>query len=134
MVNDPISDFLARIKNGCLAKKDFVKAPYVKILKEIADLMQKNNYLEKIEVEETSLDKKTKRQIKAHLKYQDGQAKIENIKRISKPGVRIYVDKDNIPYVLNGYGMAVISTSKGLMTDKQARKEKIGGELICKIW
>lgn len=141
MVNDTISDFLARIKNGYLAKKDFVKAPYAKILKEIADIMQKNNYLEKVEVENISLDsksgqkrKKAKKEIKAYLKYQDGKAKIENIQRVSRPGVRIYVKKDKIPYVLNGYGIAIVSSSKGLITDRQARKQKLGGELICKIW
>lgn len=143
MVNDPISDFLARIKNGCLAKKDFVQAPYSKIKKEIASVMLKNGYLEKVEIEKTSLNEKAeknkkqknaRKEIKVSLKYENGEPKIENIKRVSKPGMRIYIDKNSIPYVLNGYGMAVISTSKGLMTDKQARKAKIGGELICKIW
>lgn len=143
MVNDPISDFLTRIKNGYMAKKDFVKAPHSKIKEEIASIMQKKGYLEKVEIETVSLNTKSKdakkqknkkKEIKVYLKYENGEPKIENIKRVSKPGARTYIDKNNIPYVLNGYGIAIISTSKGLMTDKQARKGKIGGELICKIW
>ncbi len=139
---DPISDMLARIRNANLAKKPEVVFPYSKIKFAISKLLERENWIKKVELLESvknlrsiSSPKDKFKQIKITLKYnKDKQPFISALNRISRPGQRIYVKKDKIPVVLNGFGMAVISTPQGLMTDKEARQKKIGGEVFFEIW
>ena len=139
-MTDPIADMLTRIRNGLKVNKSEIVLPMSKIKKEIADILQKNNWIEKVEVVSGVFDKKKKisnnfSQLKLILKYKkNNQPAIKSLKRISKPGLRVYVKKDEIPVVLNGLGMAIISTSAGLMTDREAREKNIGGELVCEIY
>lgn len=129
-VTDPISDFLVRIRNAAKAKKLRVEIPASKMKVGLAEILKKENYIHDYALIED--DKQNV--IKIQLKYRDGSSAITGLKRISKPGLRIYKDSEKLPRVLNGLGTAVISTSKGLMTDKEARNQSIGGEVICYIW
>jgi len=131
MITDPIADMLTRIRNAAAVRKPAVVLPYSKVKLAIAKLLEKEGYVGKATLEKSgNFDA-----IKIELKYgNDGKAIISHIKRISKPGQRIYVASDEIPRVLNGYGLAILSTSKGLMSSIEARKNKIGGELMCEIW
>ncbi len=137
---DPIADMLTRIRNASLVKKDEVFLPMSKIKFNIAKILKREGFISEALVVSGGEDLKKNKtskfdQIKIVLKYdQDGQAKIKSLKRISKPGRRVYVAKDDISRVLNGLGIAIISTSKGLMTDKEARKNNTGGEIICEIY
>ena len=139
-MTDPIADMLTRIRNALAIKKIDIVLPYSKIKFEIAKILEKEKCIEKAKVINMALKKEKSKQakfkqIKLILKYnKEGQPLIENLKRVSTPGRRVYVKKDKIPYVLSGFGWAILSTSLGLMTDKQARKKGVGGELICKIW
>lgn len=130
MVSDPIADMLARIKNGFLVEKDQIKAPYSKIKEAIAKIMVKADFLTK--VEKKKIDK-TKTQLILILKYNQGVPAVTDIKRISKPGVRHYSDYKKLPRPIFGSGITIISTNKGLMTNSEAIKKKLGGELICQI-
>ncbi|MFH1456657.1 MAG: 30S ribosomal protein S8 [Patescibacteria group bacterium] len=143
MFTDPISDMLTRIRNAQMVKKTEVFLPYSKLKLNILKILQKEGWIHAVEVIESTREKNKKtsngstagfNSIKAVIIYENNQPKIKNLARISRPSRRVYVDKGNIPKVLNGYGLAVISTSKGLMTDKQARKEGIGGEVIFEIY
>lgn len=139
---DPISDMLTRIRNAIMAKKEEVNFPYSKIKFAISKILEKEKLINKLEVLEPMKISRPRRvgddkfkQIKIFLKYdEDGKSVITNLKRVSKPGRRFYVKSDSIPRVLDGLGLAIISTSRGLMTDKEARKKKIGGEVICEIY
>ncbi|MBL7141730.1 30S ribosomal protein S8 [Patescibacteria group bacterium] len=134
-MTDPISDMLTRIRNALAVKKTEVILPYSKIKFGIAKVLEKEKWLKKIEVVSQGKDEKNFKQIKLILKYDDqDQPVIKTLKRISKPGQRVYVKKDRIPSVLQGLGMTILSTSKGLMTGQDARKKGLGGELICEIW
>ena len=139
-MTDPISDMLTRIRNALAVKKTEVVLPYSKIKFDIAKILEKEKLIEKAEIIKSPLGRKKRlsinfKQIKLILKYDDErQPVINHLKRISTPGQRIYVKKDKIPYVLNGLGMAILSTSQGLMIGRQARKKSLGGELICEIW
>jgi small subunit ribosomal protein S8 len=130
MMTDPIADMLTRIRNAVAVKKSEVVLPYSKIKHELAKILKREGYLlevEKIEEQFNSL--------KLILKYNDdGQPAILHLKRVSKPGRRVYVSKDKIPYVLNNLGIAVLTTSRGIMTNRQARRSKVGGEIICEVW
>lgn len=130
MSTDPIADMLTRIRNGYLVKKSQVSVPYSKIKAELAGLLVKNNFLEKITLEGKGKD----REIKLDLKYLKNKPAITKIVRISRPGRRVYQKRKDLRQVISGLGRAVISTSKGIMTAKQARKENLGGEIICKVW
>ena len=129
-ITDPISDFLLRIRNASKAKKLRVEIPASIMKQGLADILKRENYIHDYSIVE---DKKQNK-IKIQLKYREGSCAISGLKRISKPGLRIYKDATQIPRVLNGLGTAVISTSKGLMTDKEARSQAVGGEVICYIW
>jgi len=129
-VTDPISDFLLRIRNASKAKKLRVEIPASKMKQGLAEILKKESFIHDYSIVED--DKQNV--IKIQLKYRDGSSAITGLKRISKPGLRIYKDATEIPRVLNGLGTAVISTSKGLMTDKEARSQSTGGEVICYIW
>jgi small subunit ribosomal protein S8 len=131
-MTDPIADMLTRIRNGYQSKLATVDVtPYSKIKHEIAKILKSEGYITKFSVEGEGIEKK----IVVTLKYtQDGDKVMQGIKRISKPGLRVYTKSDNIPRVLNGLGVAIISTSQGMMTDREARKKHIGGEVIAYVW
>ena len=131
VMTDPIADFLTRIRNGNMVMHETVEVPSSKVKLSIANIMKQEGYIKEYEYIED--DKQGV--IRVYLKYGPNKEKvITGIKRISKPGLRVYVKKDEVPRVLGGLGTAVISTSRGLMTDKKARKEGLGGEVICYIW
>ncbi|MGI6421553.1 MAG: 30S ribosomal protein S8 [Syntrophomonadaceae bacterium] len=131
VMTDPVADFLTRIRNGNMVMHETVEAPSSKIKVSIAEIMKEEGYIKDYEY----IQDGKQGIIRVYLKYGPNKEKvITGIKRISKPGLRVYVKKDEIPKVLGGLGTAVISTSKGLMTDKKARKTGLGGEVICYIW
>jgi small subunit ribosomal protein S8 len=131
VMTDPIADMLTRIRNATTVKQGQVDIPASNMKKAIAKILLDEGFINGYEVK----DDGKQGIIKMSLKYGPGQEKvISGLKRISKPGLRVYVNKDEIPKVLGGLGIAVISTSRGLMTDAQARKENVGGEVICYIW
>jgi len=137
-MTDPIADMLTRIRNASAVKLEEVVLPMSKIKFNIAKILESKGWIEKVEIIKAD-DKKDEAgnfdQLKLKLKYRpDGSPVITSIKRISKPGLKIYRSKTELPRVLNNYGMAVVSTSQGLMTDKEARKKGIGGEVICEIY
>lgn len=126
-MHDPIADMLTRIRNGQAAKKEAVTLPSSKLKVAIAKVLKEEGYIETYEV---SADEK-KPELTVVLKYFQGKAVVETIKRVSRPGLRIYKGKDALPRVMGGLGIAIVSTSKGVMTDRAARKEGLGGEIIC---
>lgn len=131
MMTDPIADMLSRIRNANNARHKSVDVPCSNIKKEIARILLDEGYIKGYDAVED--DKQG--MIKIDLKYsQDGERVISGLKRISKPGLRVYVKCDDVPKVLGGLGIAIISTSKGIITDKMARQEKVGGEVICYVW
>jgi len=127
---DLIADTFTMIRNAIMANKEDLNVPASKTIKSILDILKKENYIDNFKLIE---DKKQGR-LRIYLKYRSGRPAIRSIKRISKPGLRVYVKGDKIPLVLRGKGMAIISTSKGIMTDSQARGLKVGGEVIGYIW
>ncbi|MBQ9328611.1 MAG: 30S ribosomal protein S8 [Solobacterium sp.] len=131
-MTDPIADMLTRIRNGMQAKMGTVDvAPVSKVKVEIARILKEEGYISKYEVSGEGIDKK----MTIVLKYgADKRPVITGIKRISKPGLRVYTKGDNVPKVLNGLGIAIISTSNGMMTDKEARKQHTGGEVVAYVW
>ena len=131
VVTDPIADLLNRIRNAILAKHPGTNVPFSTIKLEIVKTIKSGGYIKGYKV----LDKDGKKEIRVYLKY-DTQSKgiINGLKRISKPGRRVYASKDKIPKVLGGLGIAIISTSKGIMTGSACRNENTGGEVMCYIW
>lgn len=129
-MTDPIADFLTRMRNAIKAEKKTVDIPVSKMKTGIAEIMKKTNYISDFSI----VDSDGKKYLTIKLKYNNGVSVIEGLKKISKPGIRKYVKYENLPRVRNGLGVAVVSTSKGLMTEKEARKLQIGGEVICSIW
>ena len=131
VVNDPIADMLTRIRNAQIAKHDVVVLPASNTKKAIAKILLAEGYVKSVDF----VDDGPQGSIKIVLKYVNGkQPVIAGLKRISKPGLRVYAKAEELPKVLGGLGIAIISTSKGLMTDKEARKEMIGGEVLAYIW
>ena len=128
-VNDPIADMLTRIRNASRAKHETVSMPASKEKIEIAEILKNEGFIENYQVSEEA-----KKQIVITLKYANNEKVISGIKRISKPGLRITVGVDRLPRVLNGLGIAIISTSKGMMTDKEAKRAHVGGEVIAYVW
>jgi len=128
-VNDPISDMLTRIRNANRALLPVVEVPHSKTKESIAGILKREGYVADFVVEG-----KLPKTIKVKLKYQGKKSIIEGLRRISTPGLRRYVGASEIPRVRGGLGVAVISTSEGLLTDTQARKRNIGGELLCYVW
>ncbi|MCK5044848.1 30S ribosomal protein S8 [Candidatus Parcubacteria bacterium] len=129
-MTDPIADMLNRIINAQVVSKPVVLMPFSKFKYELALLLEKENLVGKVE----KMGKKVKKQIKIDLKYDDKIPCIEGLCKVSKPGQRIYSSFKDIRKVRGGYGISIISTPKGLLTDREARRQKIGGEIICKIW
>ena len=126
---DPISDMLTRIRNANAQKHATVDVPYSKEKEAIANILLAEGFVEAIDIIEDSY-----KTIRITLKYVNNTKVIQGLKRISKPGLRIYAKTEELPRVLNGLGIAIISTSKGIMTDKAARQENVGGEVLAYIW
>lgn len=132
LVNDPIADMLTRIRNAQIAKHDQVTLPASNMKKAIAKILFDEGYIKNYEL----INDGFAGQIKITLKYTQGKSAtvIQGLKRISKPGLRVYASSDALPKVLGGLGIAIISTSKGVMTDKDARKQGVGGEVLAYVW
>jgi small subunit ribosomal protein S8 len=131
VMTDPIADMLTRIRNANDAGHKTVEMPASKEKKAIAEILLEEGYVNKVDY----ITDEKQGVIKITLKYGENKSRvIAGLKRISKPGLRVYAGKDDVPKVLNGLGIAVVSTSKGVMTDKKARKAGVGGEVICYIW
>lgn len=127
---DPIADFLTAIRNGYLAKRETVTTPFSNQRKAVADILVKHGFLKAVEKETDGFPK-----LKLTLHYlANGQPVITHVKRISKPGVRRYAGVSEIPSALSGAGITIVSTSAGLLTDKEAKTKRLGGEVICQIW
>jgi small subunit ribosomal protein S8 len=137
-MTDPIADMLTRIRNASAVRKHEVVLPMSKIKHEMAKIFKTEGWISNVEVLKISSQKNKSasfNELKLVLKYKkSGRPVATSIKRISKPGRRIYVDKDHLPVVLNNFGIAIISTSQGLMTNKEAKRQGLGGEVICEIY
>lgn len=129
-MTDPIADMLNRIKNAQKVGHETAEMPSSKIKLEIAKILEKEGFLEKVDKKRV----KDRHILVLKLKYQQGVPAIADLRRLSKPGRRLYVGASDIKSVKQGYGIALISTSRGLMTDKEAKKKKLGGEVLCEIW
>lgn len=131
VMTDPIADFLTRIRNGNTAMKTTVEIPASKMKKALAEILKEEGFIKNWEFVEDSLQGV----IRVYMKYGENREHvISGLKRISKPGLRVHVGKDDVPQVLNGLGIAILTTSKGVMTDRQARDAGVGGEIICYVW
>jgi small subunit ribosomal protein S8 len=130
-MSDPIADYLTRIRNAVKAKKKTVDIPASNMKKSISEILKTSAFISDFKFSDSKYPNGI---LSLHLKYNDEKSVINGLRKISKPGIRKYVQKDDLPRVRNGLGIAIISTSKGLMTDKQARETGIGGEVICEIW
>ena len=129
MFTDPIADMLTRIRNAAAARKSELVLPYSKFKANLAQVLLKEGFVGG--VNELTGDHKM---LQINLKYSAGESVIAGIKRVSKPGQRIYMPADKLPRTNSGFGVTVVSTSRGLMTDKEARKAKVGGEVVCQVW
>ena len=130
VMTDPIADMLTRIRNANQMKHETVDIPASKLKKEILEVLKAEGYIVGYKVIKGDVQDV----IRVTLKYNDSERVVKGLKRISKPGLRVYAKTNEIPKVLNGLGIAVISTSKGIMTDREARKQKVGGEILAYIW
>lgn len=127
---DLIADTFTMIRNAIMAGKDNLDVPASGTIKDILEILKKENYIDNFK----HIEDKKQGVFRVYLKYLSGKSAIQNIRRVSRPGLRLYVKHDKIPMVLRGRGLAIISTSKGIMTDAGAREQKIGGEIIGYIW
>ncbi|HVH45074.1 MAG TPA: 30S ribosomal protein S8 [Labilithrix sp.] len=131
MMTDPISDMLARIRNGALARHDRIEMPHSNLKKHIAEVLKSEGFVD--DVRES--DGEGKKTLTLVLRYGRGKdSAIDGVRRVSAPGRRVYVRYDRIPRVRSGMGISILSTSRGVMTDRQAREQKVGGELLCEVW
>jgi small subunit ribosomal protein S8 len=131
MMTDPIADMLTRIRNANMAKLEKVDIPASKMKIEITKILKEKGFIKSFKV----LRDRKQGVIRVSLKYLEGQEKVlTGLKRISKPGRRVYVDKTEVPRVMGGYGIAILSTSKGIKTDEICRREGVGGEVLCNVW
>lgn len=131
VMTDPIADFLTRVRNANSVYHEKVEIPASKVKKTMAEILKREGYIKDFEF----IEDEKQGVLRLYLKYGPNKEKvITGLKRISKPGLRVYAKKDQVPRVLGGLGVAVISTSRGLMGDKEARKQGLGGEVICYIW
>ena len=130
-ITDPVADMLTRVRNANNAKHETVDVPASNMKKSIAQILLDEGYIKNFQVVDDGLQG----MIHITLKYNAGKEKvITGLRRVSKPGLRVYARKDNIPKVLNGLGIAIISTSRGIMTDREARKQGVGGEVLAYVW
>lgn len=130
MVNDPIGDLLIQIKNASLAGKPNVELPYSRLKMAVSQVLKEEGYV----ADAVKIGESPKARLRLSLKYDGKVAAISDVKRKSKPGLRLYIPQNAIPTVVGGMGTAILSTSKGVMTGKEARKRGLGGELLCEIW
>ncbi|MGO9833125.1 MAG: 30S ribosomal protein S8 [Polyangiaceae bacterium] len=131
MMTDPIADMLTRIRNGALARHDRVEMPHSRLKEHVAGVMKSEGYLDDVRVSEGE-DPKT---LTVLLRYgRDRESAIDGLRRVSTPGRRVYVRHDRIDRVCSGMGISILSTSRGVMTDREARRQRVGGELLCEIW
>ncbi|MGS0972604.1 MAG: 30S ribosomal protein S8 [Candidatus Izemoplasmataceae bacterium] len=130
VMTDPIADMLTRIRNANQMKHEKVDIPASKLKKEVLELLKKEGYIVSVQV----VNNKPQDILRVTLKYMQNERVVKGLKRISKPGLRVYAKNSEIPKVLNGLGIAVISTSQGVMTDREARKLKVGGEILAYVW
>ena len=131
VMTDPIADLLTRIRNACMARFERVDIPASRIKLNIAKVLKEEGYIKNFKL----IKDKKQGILRLYLKYdEDNVPVIAGLQRVSKPSCRIHVTHDKIPYVLNGLGTAILSTSKGILCDRDARKQKVGGELLCKVW
>ena len=130
MVNDPIGDMISQIKNASMAGRKSVTLPYSRMKQEVAEIMKNAGYLNDVAREGEA----PKFMLKLTLRYKGRQPVVSDLKRKSKPGLRVYVNRHSIPKVVGGMGVAIISTSQGVMTGMEAKKRGLGGELLCEIW
>lgn len=131
VMSDPIGDMLTRIRNGYLVRKKTVVIPYSRIKEKIVKILLKENFLANAKTQKGARTQKT---ILLTLKYKDKEPALTGIKRISKPGLRVYAKANKIPAVRLGFGITIVSTPSGLLTDREARKKNLGGEVICQVW
>jgi small subunit ribosomal protein S8 len=129
-LSDPIADFLTRLRNAAQANRGDVTAPYSRIKEEIARILKREGYISEFEVDTQSKPA----QIKVTMRFVNRTPALTGLKRVSKPGLRKYVGSADIPRVLGGMGVAILSTSRGIITGREARKERIGGELLALVW
>ena len=129
MFTDPISDMLTRIRNAAATRKSEVVMPYSKLKHNLAEVLKKEGYVSAVSVQENAI-----KELQITLKYDGADSALTDLKRVSKPGQRIYAPSDRIPRANGGLGVTILSTSRGLMTDREARKQKFGGEVICQVW
>jgi small subunit ribosomal protein S8 len=130
-VTDPLADMLTRIRNANSARHDRVDIPASRLKEAIAKILKEEGYIKNFKVIE---DERKHRILRVFLKYDPNRRGVINLKRISKPSRRVYVGSDEVPSVLKGMGVSILSTSKGVLTDKEARKANVGGEVLCYIW
>lgn len=129
-LNDSISNFLTIVRNGARVSKETVDVPASRVIGKMLDIFKNDGYIEDFRL----MKNNNQGSYKVYLRYADRRPVISDLKRISKPGLRVYVQSDKLPRVLSGMGTAVISTSKGILSDREARKLKVGGEILCYIW
>lgn len=129
-MTDPLADMFTRIRNGSQAKLESVDVPFSKMKQEIVKILKEEGFINNFKV----IEENSHQTIRIFLKYDANRKGIIHIKRVSKPGRRVYVGVDKIPSVMSGLGISILSTPKGILTDKDARKLNIGGELICQVW
>jgi small subunit ribosomal protein S8 len=130
-MTDPISDMLVRIRNAQMVGHVEVVMPASKLKVSIAKVLKDEGYIEDFAIREKSGDNSSKKELAIALKYYAGKPVIERLERVSKPGLRVYKGRDDIPKVMNGLGVAILSTSRGVMTDRKARADGVGGEVLC---
>lgn len=132
-MTDPLADMLTRLRNANVAMKDTVRMPSSKLKEALAAILQREGYISEFHVEDSP--GRPGRVLEISMKYTPERARtISGLRRVSKPGLRVYSNADRLPRVLGGLGVAVVSTSKGLMTDREARRQRIGGEVLCFVW
>jgi len=130
MYTDSIADMLIRIKNALTAGHEEVVMPHSKMKAAIAEILLNEKYIEKVEV----IDSKPQKQMKLSLRYEGSLPAVSGVKRVSKPGRRLYASAGQIPVTLGGYGITILSTNQGVIADKEARQKNIGGEILCQVW
>ncbi len=131
VITDPIADLLTRIRNGLIARHGEVRIPHSRVKARIAEILVREGYVEDVEIIPAGINS----EIKVTLKYAANRTPvIHGLKRVSRPGLRVYAGRNEMPRVQGGLGIAILSTSRGVMTDREARRAHVGGELLCEVW
>jgi small subunit ribosomal protein S8 len=131
MVTDPVSDMLARLRNAIQARHERTRVPSSRLKRRVAEILKQEGYIDDV----TESDQRGRKTLTIVLKYdRNRKSAIDGLRRVSRPGRRVYVGHDRIPHVYSGLGVSILSTSRGLMTDGEARRHRVGGELLCEVW